>query len=62
MADLRLRFSSESAYQGRHNARLESMLIVLESTGRDLERSTARFREANDKLEQNLKGAPRDVR
>lgn len=58
MANLRMRFLADSAYEGRHNARLESMLIVLESAGRELERSTARFREANDRLAENLKGGP----
>lgn len=43
-------------YQGFHdNVRLESMLVVLESVGQDLERSTRRFTEANDRLAENLK-------
>jgi hypothetical protein len=42
---------NDYVYQGfSYNRRLESMLIVLESTGKDLERSTKRFKEANDTL------------
>lgn len=40
----------------RYNGELQALLLMLENVGIDLDKSTRSFREANDRLERNLKG------